>query len=202
MTDDLPALIPKRNSDEEWFKEYEVYTKFLLRWDSLMNPIGLRRHIGKGEIYLPPKAPDPPDGSPLHYLTKVKRDGVTLGGAFIGRPEAVANAAMEKVKDLEKRATALLKLASPNPHVAYRLTGTALNAAMDYLIRCTAPELIMDALVAFDDLIRRTTDTCLELQGFDPPKCDPTRYTRADHRRQLPFSFGGAGQTTTVSKAP
>ena len=111
------------------------------------------------------------------------RDGVTLGGAFIGRPEAIAKAALEKVKDLEKRATALLKLASPNPHAAYRLTGTALNAALNYLIRCTAPELITDALQAFDDLIRRTTDKCLELKGFDPPKCNPIRYKRADHRR-------------------
>ena len=202
LTDDLPVIIPKQETDADWYAVYIVYANFLTRWDTLANPLGLFRHKDKGNLFLPPDAPTPPLDSPLWELTKISRLGVTIGGAFIGTPKAVANAGIQKVDALGLRVVALLKLAKLNPHAAYRLTGTALNAALDYYLRCTPPDLISEAIANFDRLIEQATLTCLELTEHDTPQCCPTRMANYNARRCLSLGHGGAGHTTAKVKAP
>ena len=116
--------------------------RFLKRYDELANPIGMHRHRGKGEISLPPEAPQPRPDHPLLDETRIVHGGVLIaGGCFGGGGQAVIDHGLAKVRALRPRIDGIIALADVNTHAAMRMLGDCANKALDYYLRITPPSL-------------------------------------------------------------
>jgi hypothetical protein len=202
LTDDLPSFIHADN-DEEWHDQYENLADFLLRYDALANPIGIKRHPDKGKTYLPPEAPTPRPGCRLLALTTLVPDGVVMTGGFFGTDTGVATHASAKVRSLQYRIDNIVSLATiKNAQASMRLLGICANKGLDYLVRITPPLLIRAALVDFDSRIQNARHLILQLTECLDPGLPASIHWRSTLLAELPLRDGGFGHMCLARLSP
>ena len=207
LTDDLPAFgRPPGPSptDAQWHDLYDRLADFYERYDTLANPIGIVRHIGKGKCFLPPDAPVPHQGSRLLNHTRIVNDGVTASGAHYGTDEAVLAHGMDKLQTVKTRVAAVLALArAGQAHGAIRLLSSSVAHAFDYEIRVTPPDLIQPVLALLDDVLRDALlDILATIKGHGVPDSSSARIDNAMSLASLATKIGGLGLTMPSTKAP
>ena len=202
LTDDMPNFICGQ-TDEEWHEQYESLADFLLRYDELANPIGVKRHPDKGKTWLPAHAPHPKEGCRLLGLTKIVPHGVAIAGGFFGTDNGVATHGIAKASCLQPRIDNIVQLATiKNAQASMRLLGIVANRGLDYLARITPPSLLEEALANFDSAIADARHLILQLEHCGDPGLPDNVFLRSTLLVELPQREGGFSQMPVTRLSP
>ena len=203
LTDDFSQFgKPAADTVVGWTRAFDHLAKALERYDELANPIGIFRHPEKGQLLLPPNAPDPPAGHRIFALTKITRKAVRIAGGHSGDDFATKAEAMLKAEAGARRVRAAARLAKVDPQGAMKIIGYASHHTMDYYWGVTPTHIVGDAVKLFQEALIDATDAILSPEGYDAPECHVKRHKRAHQLLALPGRSGGGNITAQSTLAP
>ena len=143
-TDDLTSY-GTADTPEGWQELYKTLERYIVRFAQLGKPIGILLHPGKGDLLLPPNAPDP-DNPGLLRLTTVTRGAVRDTGGYIGPDDAVRAESTRKAESVKPLHNAIRELGKQHALPAYRLNAQCAISKLSYFMAVTPPRLVAPAI--------------------------------------------------------